>query len=30
MGILPLTGWWTRFEGYVFDDLNLNGKMDAG
>lgn len=30
LGILPLTGWWTRFEGYVFDDRNLNGQMDAG
>ncbi len=30
LGILPLTGWWTRFEGYVFDDRNLNGRMDAG
>ncbi|MBS1108469.1 MAG: pectin lyase-like protein [Anaeromyxobacteraceae bacterium] len=30
MGILPLTGWWTRFEGYVFDDLNLNGVRDPG
>ena len=25
MGILPLTGWWTRFDGYVFDDRNRNG-----
>ena len=25
MGILPLTGWWTELEGYVFDDRNRNG-----
>ena len=30
MGILPLTGWFTKFEGYVFNDLNRNGKQDAG
>ncbi|MEZ4866169.1 MAG: choice-of-anchor D domain-containing protein [Caldilineaceae bacterium] len=30
MGILPLTGWWTRLEGYVFNDINRNGKRDAG
>jgi hypothetical protein len=30
MGILPLTGWWTTFEGYVFNDTNRNGVMDAG
>jgi len=30
MGILPLTGWWTTFDGYVFNDLNRNGVRDAG
>ncbi|MEZ5409249.1 MAG: choice-of-anchor D domain-containing protein [Acidimicrobiales bacterium] len=30
MGILPLTGWWTTYEGYVFNDLNRNGRKDAG
>ena len=28
MGILPLTGWWTIYEGYVFNDDNRNGVMD--
>ena len=30
MGILPLTGWWTKYDGYVFNDTNRNGKRDAG
>ena len=30
MGILPLTGWWTRLEGYVFNDTNRNGVRDPG
>ncbi len=30
MGILPLTGWWTYFDGYVFNDINRNGVKDAG
>lgn len=30
MGILPLTGWWTFYEGYVFNDLNRNGIKDPG
>jgi len=30
MGILPLTGWWTELEGYVFEDKNRNGVKDAG
>ncbi|HEY7723773.1 MAG TPA: hypothetical protein VH880_00455, partial [Anaeromyxobacteraceae bacterium] len=30
MGVLPLTGWWTRLEGYVFNDLNRNGVKDPG
>ncbi len=25
MGILPLAGWWTVFDGYVFNDTNRNG-----
>lgn len=29
MGILPLTGWWTFFDGYVFNDTNRNGVKDA-
>jgi hypothetical protein len=28
MGILPLTGWWTHYDGYVFNDANRNGVMD--
>ena len=30
MGILPLTGWWTFFDGYVFNDANRNGVKDDG
>jgi uncharacterized repeat protein (TIGR01451 family) len=30
MGILPLAGWFQKFEGYVFNDTNRNGKRDAG
>lgn len=30
MGILPLTGWWTKYDGYVFNDLNRNGVKDPG
>ncbi len=30
MGVLPLTGWWTKFEGYVYNDTNNNGKKDPG
>jgi hypothetical protein len=30
MGILPLAGWWTVLDGYVFDDLNRNGVRDPG
>ena len=30
MGILPLSGWWTIFDGYVFDDANRNGVKDPG
>ena len=28
LGILPLSGWWTEFSGYVFSDDNRNGMMD--
>ncbi len=30
LGVLPLTGWFTAFDGYVFNDANRNGKRDAG
>jgi SdrD B-like domain len=30
MGIMPLNGWWTYFDGYVFNDTNRNGIKDAG
>jgi hypothetical protein len=30
LGILPLNGWWTTLEGYVFNDSNRNGIRDAG
>src|SRR5690606_14609291 len=30
MGTPFLTGWFTKFEGYVFEDANANGKMDPG
>ncbi|MHB8893521.1 MAG: hypothetical protein ACYC65_15910, partial [Candidatus Limnocylindrales bacterium] len=30
LGILPLTGWFTKIDGYVFSDLNRNGQKDAG
>ena len=30
MGILPLTGWFTKFDGYVFNDANRNGIKDPG
>ncbi len=30
MGQLPLSGWWTQLDGYVFNDANRNGKKDAG
>ncbi len=28
MGVLPLAGWWTYLDGYVFKDDNRNGVMD--
>jgi uncharacterized repeat protein (TIGR01451 family) len=30
VGNLFLTGWFTKIEGYVFNDVNENGKRDAG
>ncbi|NUQ84072.1 MAG: DUF11 domain-containing protein [Anaerolineales bacterium] len=30
MGTPLLTGWFTRIDGYVFNDLNSNGKRDPG
>jgi uncharacterized repeat protein (TIGR01451 family) len=30
MGVLPLTGWFTKFDGYIFNDTNRNGVKDAG
>ncbi len=30
MGVLPLAGWFTKIDGYVFNDTNRNGKRDAG
>ncbi|MFN0282859.1 MAG: SdrD B-like domain-containing protein [Kineosporiaceae bacterium] len=30
MGDLPLNGWWTRYDGYVFNDTNRNGVKDPG
>jgi uncharacterized repeat protein (TIGR01451 family) len=29
MGTLPLTGWWTTIEGFVFNDINRDGVKDA-
>ncbi|MEP6894519.1 MAG: SdrD B-like domain-containing protein, partial [Chloroflexota bacterium] len=30
LGSISMLGWWTTIEGHVFNDLNENGKMDAG
>ena len=30
LGSVSLMGWWTTLEGYVFNDLNENGKKDHG
>ncbi|MEQ6901411.1 SdrD B-like domain-containing protein [Nocardioides sp. YIM 152588] len=30
MGNIPLNGWWTEYEGYVFNDTNRNGVKDPG
>ena len=29
-GILPIAGWFSDFEGYVFNDTNRNGVRDSG
>lgn len=28
LGVQTLFGWWTQYDGYVFDDANRNGVMD--
>jgi SdrD B-like domain/IPT/TIG domain len=30
MGILPIAGWFTTYEGYIFNDTNRNGRKDPG
>ena len=30
MGNIPLNGWWTEYEGFVFNDANRNGVKDPG
>ena len=30
MGTVPMTGWWTEYSGYVFNDANRNGVKDSG
>ena len=30
MGTLPMNGWWTEYDGYVFNDTNRNGVKDPG
>jgi len=30
MGQLPLNGWWTEYDGFVFADANRNGVKDPG
>ena len=30
MGTVPMTGWWTEYSGYVFNDANRNGVKNAG
>ncbi len=30
LGMLPVTGWWTEYSGYVFNDANRNGMKDPG
>ncbi|WP_457209007.1 hypothetical protein, partial [Nocardioides sp. P5_C9_2] len=30
LGTLPMTGWWTEYSGYVFNDKNRNGVREAG
>ncbi len=28
MGLLPMAGWFTKFSGFIFNDLNRDGKRD--
>ncbi|TFC02008.1 hypothetical protein E3O32_12300 [Cryobacterium mannosilyticum] len=30
MGNVPISGWWTEYDGYVFNDTNRNGVRDPG
>ncbi|MEO8556816.1 MAG: SdrD B-like domain-containing protein, partial [Actinomycetota bacterium] len=30
MGNVPINGWWTELDGYVFNDVNRNGVKDPG
>lgn len=30
LGTVGLNGWWTTYDGYVFNDTNRNGKKEAG
>ena len=30
LGMVPLSGWWTEYSGYVFNDKNRNGVRNAG
>lgn len=30
LGVLPLNGWWTRYTGVVFNDLDRDGVRDPG
>jgi uncharacterized repeat protein (TIGR01451 family) len=30
MGVVPINGWWTYLEGYIFNDTNRNGVKDPG
>lgn len=30
MGTVPMTGWWTEYSGYVFNDANRNGVKNPG
>jgi hypothetical protein len=30
MGNVPINGWWTEYDGYVFSDTNRNGVKDPG
>ncbi len=30
MGNLPINGWWTEYEGYIFNDTDRDGVKDPG